>query len=426
MKSKNIIFKVLPGIVLIILFIILIHVFPVVKADAEKPAVIPDTEYDPAVWGKSYPLEYQGYLKNKEMAASPTGYGGSVKDQKSVRQPEMLMNFKGYGFSKDYSEDRGHPYAMDDLKESKRVTPATPGSCMTCKTPYLRDFYKDMGWNYARTPLAELLPRIKHPIACANCHDPQSMKLRVSNPAFIEAMGKRGIDVARAPREDMRSYVCGQCHSEYYFEPKTMRVIFPWDKGLKPQDMYAYYKDVPSGFEMDWQHPDSQTKVLKAQHPDFELETSGFHAKFGVACANCHMPSLQEGGRKYSSHWVTSPLKHIQASCRTCHQQDEKSILERVRMKQNNIFQLLRTAGQTVARAHEVLGKAGAAPKVNTAELDKARELLRNAQWLWDFMAAENSMGFHNTEEAQNTLKESNDLAQQAITVANRAAGIQN
>ena len=425
-KSKNVFFIVLPGIILIILFIIPICVFPVAPAGAEKPAVISDTEYDPAVWGKIYPLEYNSYLKNKEMTASPTGFGGSIQVQKSIRQPEILMNFKGNAFSKDYSEDRGHPYSMEDLKESKRVTPKTPGSCMTCKTPSLRDVYKDMGWNYAKTPLAELLPRIKHPVSCANCHDPQGMQLRVSNPAFIEAMGKRGIDVAKAPRQDMRSYVCGQCHSEYYLEPKTSRVVFPWDKGLRPREIYAYYKDVPSGFEMDWQHPDSQAKMLKAQHPDFELAASGFHNKFGLACASCHMPSLQEGGVKYSSHWVTSPLKHIQASCRTCHQQDEQWILERVRTMQNNVFQLLRTAGQTIARAHEVLGKAGAAPKVNTAELDKARELLRNAQWLWDFFAAENSMGFHNTDEAQNTLKQSNDLAKQAIVMANKAAGTQN
>ncbi len=112
----------------------------------------------------------------------------------------------------------------------------------------------------------------------------------------------------------MRSYVCGQCHAEYYFEPEGKRVVFPWDKGLKPQDMYAYYQDRPAGFDMDWQHPDSQARELKAQHPDFELSSSGVHAQSGVACADCHMPYLRDNGRKYSSHWVTSPMKHIQAS----------------------------------------------------------------------------------------------------------------
>ncbi|MCU0582036.1 MAG: ammonia-forming cytochrome c nitrite reductase subunit c552, partial [Syntrophales bacterium] len=49
-----------------------------------KLTQIPDGEYDPAVWGKYYHLEYQSYLKNREMAPSPTGFGGSVKVQKSV------------------------------------------------------------------------------------------------------------------------------------------------------------------------------------------------------------------------------------------------------------------------------------------------------------------------------------------------------
>jgi len=425
LKSKNIILKILLGIVLIILIIILIRVFLLQPAATVKLAAIPDTEYDPAVWGRHYPLEYESYLKNREMAPSPTGFGGSVKDQKSIKEPEILMNFKGMPFSKDYTEDRGHPYAIDDLKETKRIGPATPGSCMTCKTANLRDIYKDMGWNYAKTPLSELLPGIKHPIVCANCHDPQTMKLRVINPAFIEAMGRKGIDVARASREDMRSYVCGQCHAEYYFEPETKRVVFPWDKGLKPQDMYAYYRDIPFGFDKDWQHPDSGAKLLKAQHPDYELASGGVHSRSGVSCADCHMPYMRKDGQKYSSHWVASPMKHIQASCRTCHMQEEKWLLERVQTIQNHVFQLQRIAGQTIARAHGVLGKCAAAPKINKGEMDKARELIRNAQWFWDYIAAENSMGFHNPDQALSTLGQSIDLAHQAIATANRAAGTQ-
>ena len=70
--------------------------------------------------------------------------------------------------------------------------------------------------DYAKVPVVSF-PRLKHSISCANCHDPKTMKLRVINPAFIEAMKKRGIDTSAASQEDMRSYVCGQCHVEYYF-----------------------------------------------------------------------------------------------------------------------------------------------------------------------------------------------------------------
>ena len=61
----------------------------------------------------------------------------------------------------------------------------------------------------------------------------------------------------------------------------------------------------------------------------------------------------------------------------------------------------------------------------DSPELNKARELIRNAQWFWDFIAAENSMGFHNPDQTLNTLGQAIDLAHQAIATANRAAGKQ-
>lgn len=391
-----------------------------------KLAKISPGEYDPAIWGKSYPLEYKSYQKNLEMAGSPTGYGDSRKIQHSIKEPEILVNFKGMAFSKDYAEDRGHPYAIQDLKETKRINPNSPGACMTCKTANLIDIYKDMGWKYAKTPLAQLFPRMKHSVTCANCHDPATMNLRVINPAFIEAMQKKGIDVKKAPREQMRSYVCGQCHVEYYFEPGSSRVIFPWDKGLLPEQMYTYYSGKPSGFNEDWVHPDSKAKMLKAQHPDFETWSNGTHSKAGVSCADCHMPFMRENGQKYTSHWVTSPMKHIKSSCMTCHAEDEAWLLERVKTTQDNVWQLQRIAGTVTARAHEAISKAAAEPEADKEELEKAREFVRKAQWFWDIVAAENSMGFHNPPQALNTLGQSIDLAHQAISTANKAANTRN
>lgn len=413
------------GVMIIVLAAVFIaaRVFIFQPSSVVKLTKIPDGEYDPAVWGKHYPLEYQSYLKNREMTPSPTGFGGSVKDQKSIAEPALLENFKGMGFSKDYSEDRGHPYAVQDLMETKRVTPKTVGSCMTCKSANLIDIFNEKGWDYGKAPLAELLPRLKHPITCANCHEPSTMKLRVINPAFIEAMANRGIDVKKATREEMRSYVCGQCHVEYYFQPETSKVIFPWQNGMKPEEMYAYYTSQPFGFAQDWLHSDSQAKMLKAQHPEFETWINGVHGKAGVSCADCHMPFMRDNGQKYSSHWLTSPLKNIGSSCRTCHNQSEQWLLERVKTTQNNVWQLQKLAGEWVAKAHAVIGKAGAVPQVNTAELDKSRELVRKAQWFWDIIAAENSMGFHNPDQVLNTLGQSIDLAHQAIASANRAAG---
>jgi formate-dependent nitrite reductase cytochrome c552 subunit len=40
-------------------------------------------------------------------------------------------------------------------------------------------------------------------------------------------------------RQQMRSYVCGQCHVTYYFQPPNKRLTFPWNKGLKVEDIIA-------------------------------------------------------------------------------------------------------------------------------------------------------------------------------------------
>jgi nitrite reductase (cytochrome c-552) len=403
----------LAAIVILAVFVI-IRVAIATPDPVQKIKQLPANEYDPAVWGKYYPLEYQSFQKNLEMSASPTGFGGSINVQKSLKEPEILMNFKGMAFSKDYSEDRGHPYALEDLLKSKRVTPKTPGACMTCKTANLKDLWQETGWNYAKAPLTEITPRLKHSITCANCHDPQTMKLRVINPAFVEAMKKRDIDVNQASREQMRTYVCAQCHVEYHFEPGTTKVVFPWEKGLEPEKIYEYYAARPSGFSEDWVHPDSQVKLLKAQHPEFETWSGGVHGRADVACADCHMPYMRKDGRKYSSHRVTSPMRHVEASCGPCHDQGNKWLIASVKSTQDKVWQLQRTAGQTVARAHEALAAAKASP----AQMEKAREFLRRAQWYWDFVAAENGMGFHNPTQALNTLALSIDSANQAILAA--------
>ncbi len=44
------------------------------------------------------------------------------------------------------------------------------------------------------------------------------------------------------------------------------------------------------GFEQDGDHPDSGTKMLKAQHPDYETWSTSVHADASVTCVDCHMP----------------------------------------------------------------------------------------------------------------------------------------
>ena len=134
--------------------------------------------------------------------------------------------------------------------------------------------------------------------------------------AFVNAMAKRGIDVAQATRQEMRTYVCAQCHVEYYFAGDDKVLTFPWEKGLTIDDIEAYYTEV--GFK-DWDHAETNAPMLKMQHPEFEMYSQGLHAASGVACADCHMPYVREGGVKVSDHWIRSPLTNIEDACQTCH-----------------------------------------------------------------------------------------------------------
>jgi nitrite reductase (cytochrome c-552) len=49
-----------------------------------------------------------------------------------------------------------------------------------------------------------------------------------------------------ATREEMRAYVCGQCHVEYYFQGAERRLVFPWSKGIEVENIQAYYDEIGS------------------------------------------------------------------------------------------------------------------------------------------------------------------------------------
>ena len=404
---------------------IVIRVGVAQPSDTMRKASIPtenNAHLGSKAYEKAYPLEYKSYMKNNMMMPSPTGYGGSqVGHSRLAEEPEMVENFKGYKFAIQYDDDRGHTYAGQDILESKR-RPGQKGSCVTCKTAYTKDvFYDEMGWGYATKTFDELAAKIPADgwFGCATCHDPETMNLRVMNPALVEALARQGKDIGNATHNEMRAYVCGQCHTEYYFAKEDGRVTLPWDKGPTAENQFQYYSSgLAKGFEQDWVHPDSGTKMLKAQHPDYETWSTSVHADAGVTCVDCHMPYMRDGGKKYTSHWMTSPLQTAEASCMKCHNASKEDLVKRVKTIHDNTFKLQRIAGSTVSKAHLTIQKAMQAG-ANDAQLATARLRLREAQWYWDYAAAENGVGFHNPDQIARTLGLSLALAHQAIEEAN-------
>lgn len=290
------------------------------KQEAQSPffqvVQIDDTIDDPAIWGKNFPLHYDSYRRTVDQER--TRYGGSeavprtptAADPRSIvaqsrleEDPRLKTMWAGYGFATDFREERGHAYMLEDqtFTERQQVT-QQPGTCMHCHAsvylPYQRLGGGDLIKGFEamnQMPYQEARKEVRHPVACIDCHDPATMQLRVTRPGFLEgiravkaAQGIPDYDVnAQASREEMRAFVCGQCHVEYYFKGPEKRLTYPWTKGWKADEILTYYQE--SGFA-DWTHAETGAPTLKAQHPEFELWNQGIHARSGVTCPDCHMP----------------------------------------------------------------------------------------------------------------------------------------
>jgi nitrite reductase (cytochrome c-552) len=387
-----------------------------------------DTE-DPATWGKNFPLQYDAYRRTVDQVR--TRYGGSeavprtpsgadprsiVAQSRLEEDPRLKTMWAGYAFAKDFREERGHAYMLDDqtFTERQEVT-KQPGTCMHCHAsvyvPYKKLGGGDLIKGFERMnqmPYAEARKLVSHPVTCLDCHDPNTMQLRVSRPGFIEGIralkasqGTPGYDVnSMATRQEMRAFVCGQCHVEYYFKGPEKRLTYPWEKGLKADEILAFYQG--NGFR-DWVHAESGTPALKAQHPEFEMWNQGIHARSGVTCADCHMPYQREGALKISDHHVRSPLLNINRACQTCHRWSEDELRSRVFTIQDRTYQVRNLAMEALVGLINDI-KAAKAGGMTDEQLTTPRDEQRQAQFLLDFIEAENSMGFHAPQEAMRVL----------------------
>jgi nitrite reductase (cytochrome c-552) len=385
------------------------------KALPARVVTIAQNELDPAVWGQNFPHEYDSFLNTADDTIV-TPYGGSVPYSKLERNPALKRLWAGYAFSVDYNEERGHQYTLIDQKNTKRQQAVKqPGACANCHSGDAPQLIAQMGWEtFNSTPYKEMSDKLHTGTTCTDCHTPNTMELRLTRPAFINAMTARGIDLTKATRQDMRSYVCGQCHVEYYFKGDKKILTFPWDNGLSIDDIDQYYAQ--ANFK-DWTHKETGAPMIKIQHPEFEMWSSSLHAKSGVSCADCHMPYVREGAVKVSDHWLRSPLTNLNTACGTCHKQDEAQLKDRVLTIQDKTAALLSETQTALVAAIDAINAAQFAGATDAA-LSVARTLHRRASMRWDFVASENSMGFHSPQESARILAEAIDLARQAQLAA--------
>lgn len=413
------------------------------NAPFHRVVEISELEDDPAVWGRNYPIQFASYILTADQVR--TRYGGSeamprtptdadprsiVSQSKLEEDPRLKIMWQGYPFSIDMREERGHAYMLIDQIHTKRQDVAKqPAACLNCHaSTYVAMFNLgegDLTKGFEKLNAMDYhqgLDFVKHPISCIDCHNPKTMELRITRPAFMEGIAKlkatQGLthyDVNKdATRAEMRSFVCAQCHVEYYFKGDEKRLTYPWSKGIKADEMLEHYAENP---HTDWVHPKTGAKMLKAQHPEFELWSQGVHARAGVSCVDCHMPYQREGAVKVTNHHIRSPLLNVNKACQTCHKRPEEDILNQVELIQTRHYEMRNQVMDALVELIKQIEKNK--NKLSKDKLTEVQKLHTKAQFLIDFVEAENSMGFHAPQEAARIMLKSLDMIRQAQNLMN-------
>ncbi len=384
---------------------------------------ISENEPRNAVWGENFQKEYQSFIQTADTSFSSYQGGSAMRDMLE-EDPRLVVLFAGYGFSKDYNQGRGHLYAIEDIHNTLRTggpkgkgDGPMPATCWTCKSPDVPRLMNEIGIEeFYKGKWADKGAEIVNSIGCADCHDPKSMKLRITRPALVEAFDAMGKDINNATHQEMRSLVCAQCHVEYYFNKNipgkegTPYLVFPWKNGMAVEDMEKYYDELEF---KDWTHKISKTPMLKAQHPGYETYVTGVHADRGVSCADCHMPYKSEGGQKFTDHHIQSPLNNIANACQVCHREEGSKLMA-------NVFERQQKSTENRLKLEDLLVKAHIEAKkawdlgATEEQMDAILTDIRHAQWRWDYAAASHGASFHSPVETARVIGGGLHVAQEA------------
>jgi nitrite reductase (cytochrome c-552) len=381
--------------------------------EAKESTVIAKSEE----WQEEFPDFYQAWRR--------TGESSEIIDMLK-KNPQMVILWAGYGFAKDYNKARGHMYGVLSNANSLRTGAPTgpndgpmPTACWTCKSPDVqRVIERDGEKEFFTGKWARLGDQVVNAIGCADCHDSQTHELVVTRSYLQRALDASPRDYGEIDNTEKRTLSCAPCHVEYYFKPtiytdqkgteqKALVVTLPWDQGFLAEEAMAYYDGIDF---VDWTHGISRAPMIKAQHPDYELYTTGLHYNRGVSCSDCHMPETEDG---VADHAVSNPITHIKQSCLGCHKQTEEELKATLETKYNRKEQLNQIAMTTLATAHLEAGKAWESGATE-AEMQEVLKLLRSGQWSWDYAIASHGSYIHAPEETLRLLGIAIDQGSQA------------
>jgi formate-dependent nitrite reductase cytochrome c552 subunit len=296
---------------------------------------------------------------------------------------------------------------------------------------------------------------LQNPMGCIHCHDPHAARPRVIRDALIEAvvdrnegtypydpqkskeitmekiMFKRGGQEFRAIgllNKPDSNLLCAQCHVEYNCNPgidtKAGGTVgmedrrtnyYPW---VNVFDLQKRYQSI--NFK-DFKHALTGAALTKVQHPEVETVWGSKHERAGVECKDCHMPKVKRKGKEFTFHGQRSARYLLKDTCIRCHPDWNAEKAEyQVDAIQNYIRGKMRKAEFWLG---ELIAAFTRAKDLGISEevLTEARKEHDRAHILWEWWTAENSDGFHNPEQARQSLAESINASQKGIEILNKA-----
>lgn len=354
---------------------------------------------------------------------------------------------------------------VDTGKELPQTAKAGNTVCFTCKTtdtilkwPYMGDAHPATDLKRDGNPAAMEMAKkyIQNPMGCIQCHDPHATKPRVVRDALIQAVvdrkegtypynkdksreitltkvefqrnGKPFRAIGILSRSDS-NLLCAQCHVEYNcnpgFDPKTGTPItmddrrtnfMPWVNVFDVQQRYAEI-----GFK-DFKHAITGAPLTKLQHPETETFWGSKHERAGIECKDCHMPKVKDKkGKVFTFHGQRSARYMLRDTCVRCHSywsQDEAEY--QVDAIQNYIRGKMRKAEFWLGQLIETYTRAKDLG-VGEETLKEVRPFHDKAHILWEWWTAENSDGFHNPQQARESLAQSINASQEGIKILEKA-----
>ena len=416
------------------------------KTEAKQQYVrlveVTDDTVDPKVWGTNWPREYDSYLKTVEPSRDNFGGGDASPAQKADQFPWLTRIFAGYAFSLDYRDRRGHAYMLLDQEKTRRVTEKPqPGACLHChasiipayrfvgKGDVMKGFEEVSAMTYQQAHAlkdASGKSLVDHPVGCVDCHDPKTLNLRVSRPGFLvgikalkEHQGVKDYDVNRdaTPAGD----------AELRLWPVPRRVLLPRgpeDGDLSVEERAEGRRDrgvLRRRGELRGRQAVQGLGARRVGHAGAEgaapgvraVEPGGPLAERGGVRGLPHALRARGGGEGERPLGAEPAAEHRAARVRRAIRTPSRRSRRGWRRSRRGTTTC---CSGRAGRSSEMLDtlKAAKAAGATDAQLGPARALHRKAQWRLDFVAAENSMGFHAPQETARLLGESIDYGRQA------------